>query len=398
VATVVRRCKCRTAEQRTSCDCPRRDIRWRARHGQGRNEVSRTFASEQEARTWLATVVADQARGLYVDHRDGRRLIKDWVAEWKAAQLHSANTAARVSWAIDVHITPHFGQLPIGRLTRLRVQTWIRSLEATGYAPETIASLYSVLGSVMAAAVDEGLIPASPCRRVQLPRNDRPERPFIDETEGLQLAEACKPYSLLVITALFTGLRWGELTGLRRENCQLLHKRIRVVESLHETAGALSMGPPKTAASRRDVLLPPFLVDLLAKHLASRRSDDGREAETDHHRQAKLQQRDHGLDGSDLVFTGARGAPLRRSNFARRIWQPAAPAGLHFHDLRGSHRSFLIADGIPEFAIDMRMGHARRGIQGKYSHVLPEVEKRLLAGLEARWQSSLDRRPRLSGS
>jgi hypothetical protein len=160
VATVVRRCKCRTAEQRTSCACPRRDIRWRARHGQGRNEVSRTFASEQEARTWLATVVADQARGLYVDHRDGRRLIKDWAAEWKAAQLHSANTAARVSWAIDVHIAPHFGQLPIGRLTRLRVQTWIRSLEALGYAPETIASLYSVLGSVMAAAVDEGLIPA----------------------------------------------------------------------------------------------------------------------------------------------------------------------------------------------------------------------------------------------
>jgi hypothetical protein len=220
VATVIRRCKCRTAEQRTSCACPRRDIRWRARHGQGRNEVSRTFASEQEARTWLATVVADQARGLYVDHRDGRRLIKDWAAEWKAAQLHSANTAARVSWAIDVHIAPHFGQLPIGRLTRLRVQTWIRSLEALGYAPETIASLYSVLGSVMAAAVDEGLIPASPCRRVQLPRNDRPERPFIDETEGLRLAlarrrpraeaaEACKPYGLLVVTALFTGLAVG---------------------------------------------------------------------------------------------------------------------------------------------------------------------------------------------
>jgi integrase len=394
-----------------SCVCPRRDIRWRARHGQGRNEVSRTFASEQEARTWLATVVADQARGLYVDHRDGRRLIKDWAAEWKAAQLHSANTAARVSWAIDVHIAPHFGQLPIGRLTRLRVQTWIRSLEALGYAPETIASLYSVLGSVMAAAVDEGLIPATPCRRVQLPRNDRPERPFIDETEGLRVAEACgsrteqlgsaAAYGLLVVTALFTGLRWGELVGLRRENCQLLHKRIRVVESLHETAGALSMGPPKTAASRRDVLLPPFLVDLLAEHLSTLRTESsstgstlppGTRPQTSDARSSRPQ-----FDGSDLVFAGARGAPLRRSNFARRIWQPALLAAkvnpkLHVHDLRGSHKALLLADGVPEFAIDMRLGHARRGVRDQYSHVLPTVEKRMLESLQARWEQAQEKR------
>jgi integrase len=373
-------------------------VRWRARHGQGRDEVSRTFDTERAARDWLATVVADQARGTYIDHRDGRRLLTDWATEWQAAQLHSANTAARVDWALQVHILPQFGDRPLSRITRLQVQQWVRQLSATGYAAETVASLYSVLGSVLAAAVDEGLLAASPCRRVQLPRKDAEERPFVDEHQGLAIAERCGEYGLLVVTALFTGCRWGELVGLRRHNCQLLHRRLRIVESLHETAGALKLGPPKTAASRRDVLLPPFLVDLLAEHLGQ---------------------------AGEYVFTGPRGALLRRSNFARRIWQPAidqalagkagprekacsrycalrkghegehnpAPhAELHYHDLRHSHRALLMADGVPEFAINRRMGHARRTMADSYSHVLPVVEKRMLEALQARWDGAQTKR------
>jgi integrase len=327
--------------------------------------VSRTFDSERAARDWLATVVADQARGTYIDHRDGRRLLVDWAGEWQQAQLHAANTAARVDWALQVHILPTFGDRPLSRITRLQVQQWVRQLSATGYAAETVASLYSVLGSVLAAAVDEGLLAASPCRRVQLPRKDAEERPFVDEHQGLAIAERCGEYGLLVVTALFTGCRWGELVGLRRHNCQLLHRRLRIVESLHETAGALKLGPPKTAASRRDVLLPPFLVDLLAEHLGQ---------------------------AGEYVFTGPRGALLRRSNFARRIWGPAAPAGLHFHDLRGSHRSLLMADGVPEFAINRRMGHARRTMADSYSHVLPVVEKRMLEALQGRWDGAQAKR------
>jgi integrase len=386
-------------------------VRWRARHGQGRDEVSRTFDTERAARDWLATVVADQARGTYIDHRDGRRLLVDWAAEWQAAQLHAANTAARVDWALQVHILPSFGDRPLSRITRLQVQQWVRQLSNTGYAAETVASLYSVLGSVLAAAVDEGLLAASPCRRVQLPRKDAEERPFVDEHQGLAIAERCGDYGLLVVTALFTGCRWGELVGLRRHNCQLLHKRLRIVESLHETAGSLAMGPPKTAASRRDVLLPPFLVDLLAAHLGNDRAPANatfgltaegapgasareRDGVTSDSPPLDAQQGARG-QGSSFVFTGPRGALLRRSNFARRIWAPAVESikpGLHLHDLRHSHRALLMADGVPEFAINRRMGHARRTISDSYSHVLPVVEKRMLEALQARWDGAQAKR------
>lgn len=112
--------------------------------------------------------------------------------------------------------------------------------------------------------------------------------------------------------------------------------------SPHEVGGHLTLGPPKTPAAVRDILLPPFLVDLLRAHLDSH---------------------DH-----EHVFTGRDGGLHRRSSFHRRHWRPATDgnptqgmpaviAGLHFHDLRHSHKTWLIEDGVPEVAQAKRLGH-----------------------------------------
>ncbi len=138
-----------------------------------------------------------------------------------------------------------------------------------------------------------------------------------------------------IITAAYTGMRWGELTGLRRPNCKLDDARIYIDPddgALHEVGGHLELGSPKTPAAVRDILLPPFLVELLRAHLDTHKHDH--------------------------VFTGRDGGLHRRSSFHRRHWRPATdgdpdngiPAivrGLHFHDLRHSHKTWLIEDGVP---------------------------------------------------
>ncbi|WP_353963508.1 tyrosine-type recombinase/integrase [Streptomyces sp. NBC_00063] len=94
---------------------------------------------------------------------------------------------------------------------------------------------------------------------------------------------------------------------------------------------------------------------------------------------------------------------MRRSTFARRIWAPASrgttltdgtawPAlkpGLTFHNLRHTHKTWLIEDNIPEVAQARRLGHTLKGIADVYAHVADSVDARLLAALEARWQRSL---------
>jgi integrase len=179
--------------------------------------------------------------------------------------------------------------------------------------------------------------------------------------------------NLMVLTAAYTGMRWGELSGLDRANVDLDHHTIYVhpeVGALHEVGGKLFLGPPKTADSVRHIDLPPFLTGRLG---------------------AALDEHDH-----PTVFPGARGGFQRRSNFNRRAWSPAVtgdPAaglptvltGMHFHDLRHIHKTWLIEDGIPEIAQARRLGHRLGGGRGIYSHVTPAMRQRTVDALEARW-------------
>src|SRR3954467_2711170 len=140
---------------------------------------------------------------------------------------------------------------------------------------------------------------------------------FLTPEQVTRLAEAIDPqYRLLVLMAVYSGLRWGELAGLRRDRVNVLARSVHVVEQLTEVGGKLAFGPPKTAAGRRKVTLPRFLAEALGGHMGPAGA----------------------AAGDALVFTTADGQPLRRSNFGRRVWLPAVKAaeleGLRFHDLR----------------------------------------------------------------
>jgi integrase len=102
------------------------------------------------------------------------------------------------------------------------------------------------------------------------------------------------------------------------------------------------------------------------------------------------------------VFPGARGGFQRRSNFNRRAWTPAVTgdgggpgagvppilAGMHFHDLRHTHKTWLIEDGIPEIVQARRLGHRLGGVRGIYSHVTPAMRQRLVEALQHRWENA----------
>lgn len=182
---------------------------------------------------------------------------------------------------------------------------------------------------------------------------------------------------LLIITAAWTGARWGELTGLQRVNTHLDDGVIvidPVIGALHESGSRLWLGPPKIAASVRTITLPPFLITLLHDHLQT--SDE------------------------QAVFPGPRGGWLRRSNVYRRAVRPAADGnlqianprirvlpvrpGLTFHGLRHSHKTWLIGDGMPEIAQGRRLGHhLPNRVVETYSHVAADLNERLLDGRNA---------------
>jgi integrase len=158
-------------------------------------------------------------------------------------------------------------------------------------------------------------------------------------------------HKAIVLTAAFTGLRWGELSALRISDLRLLRRRLTGNQTAARAGGHSSFGLPKTAASRRIVSLPPDLAEVLAEHL-----------------------RRFPVDGGS-VFTGEKGAVLRSTNFRRRVWLPAVKAagldGLRFHDLRHSHAALLISGGEHVDVIQSRLGHASAKITlDTYGHLL----------------------------
>jgi integrase len=229
--------------------------------------------------------------------------------------------------------------------------------------------------------------PPLPAARTTQPPHIERERVWASPTEVLRIAEQAAALggdtaSLLIITAAWTGCRWGELTGLRRDNVDL-ERGVLIIDprtgALHESAHTRWLGSPKTPSSARTITLPPFLFTMLRKH---------------------LEQHDN-----EFVVTAEGGTWLWRSTFIRRVLKPAVNVnqglsrtgvhtvpirpGLTSHGLRHSHKTWLIASGAPEIAQARRLGHhlANR-VTEVYSHVAPEVELRLLNDLQRRWHEA----------
>ncbi|HEX3780828.1 MAG TPA: site-specific integrase [Pseudonocardiaceae bacterium] len=271
------------------------------------------------------------------------------------------------------------------------MHTWAKKLRGEGYAVSTVATITKIMSMMMADAAEERLITANPIRprrRGRRRHQPRAERLWATPEQALHIALQAAVLvgdwaAVLMITAAWTGARWGELTGLQRINTHLDDGIIVIdpdVGALHEVDGKLELGPPKTAESARTIALPPFLIDLLRAHL-------------------NTHQHQH-------VFVTADGELLRRSNFARRAMRPATDGNLDrkkprvrvqpivpdlvFHSFRHSHKTWMIADGMPDVAQARRLGHKLPDkIEEIYSHVALEVEARLITALQRRWTDAL---------
>jgi integrase len=279
-------------------------------------ERAKSFSRKKDAERFLTGIENDKLRGTWTDPTLGRVQLADWYALWRRATVElRPNTEARDERLFRLHILPRFGSMPLVAITQYEVRTWVTHTTRQGLAASTVRRAYQLLGKVLGAAVDAGMIAQNPCRRVPLPRIERREMRFLTPAEVARLADSIRPdYRALVLLGAYGGLRIGEMAGLRRGRVDLDHGMVEIVEIVTEVSGYLHFGPPKTRAGYRRVGLPRVVVEALADQLARPGSAD------------------------DLVFVGPQGGTLRLAGFRHRIWRPATRAagldGLRIHDLR----------------------------------------------------------------
>ena len=152
----------------------------------------------------------------------------------------------------------------------MTVKAWVKTLRAT-LAEKSVADVVGLLSMILGEAVDEGLLGANPCRKLRINTGHRPERPHATPDEVATLATRVSPdNAVLIITAAYTGMRWGELAGLQWDRVDLGTGEIVVdprVGALHEIGGRLELGATQDPRQRPHD--PPAAVPRRAAHPAT---------------------------------------------------------------------------------------------------------------------------------
>ncbi len=347
---------------------PERRRPWQVRYRDpsGR-ERARSFLRKADASRFAVTVEADRIRGEWTDPRLSKTTVAEWSGRWLRTKAHlKPKTLAGYESNLYAHVLPAFGGDQLRHIDRMAVEEWVADLQASGLGPSGVRQARQVLNSMMTLAVEAGYLVVNPVAGVKVARQPDPEMLFLSAEEVERLAAAIRdPYGTLVHLLAYGGLRWGEAVAVRRRRCDLLRSRIEVAESLSEARGELHFGATKTYR-RRMVIIPAFLSEILAEHLA-REVDD---------------------DPDALVFTSPLGKPLRNSNFRRQVWyQAVADAGLpeelRIHDLRHTCAALLIAEGAHPKAIQVHLGHSSISVtMDRYGHLFPSDMEALAAALD----------------
>jgi integrase len=358
----------------------RQDSRWEAAGyvlapGNTRKRVRVYGTTRKEALAKLTEKIAASYRGLPIPSAQGSvaAYLTYWLEHVAVHHLRE-NTHTRYTSCVNRHLIPGLGKKKLTKLTAKDIRTWLNQLRTTCQccskllSPLTLTYIHSVLKSALEHAVREEEIPRNVARKVRT-GTSRPRRfEPLTADEARQLLSTAQGHRLhaLFELALHTGLRKGELLGLRWEDLNLDAGTAAIRRTLQRTnAGGLTTLPTKTRASERRIALPAECINSLKTH-QERQLEERRAAGT-------------GWAETGLVFTTPTGNPLDPTNLTRRFRRLLRRAGLRtirFHDLRHSTATLLLEQGVDLVVIKELLGHAHIGVTaGVYAHVRLRLQR-----------------------
>jgi integrase len=302
--------------------------------------------------------------------RDAITLAEHLTVNWlpKRARRVRATTAYRYGWMIDHYITPTLGGIQLRSIRTELIDDLYATLlhhggrDGAGLAPKTVHEVHVIIRSALNDAVDAGFIRTNAATKARPPRAQAVPRTGPTTWNADQLADFLRLTSHLRLyptlhLAAVTGMRRGEIAGLRWSDWNRLEHRLSINRSRQVVAGRCAEFAPKTRTSRRCIDLDTTT----AAHLEAwrqRQLDDGLPA---------------GVD--DPMFTNTAGQPLHAESISQLFERSVAKSTLpriRLHDLRHTHASLLVAAGVPIKVVSERLGHSHPGFtMATYQHVLP---------------------------
>lgn len=316
----------------------------------------------------------------------GKMTVADWLREWLNEAEHAVapKTFERYREMVEGHLVPGLGAQLLGKLQAVHIQSYYSTALKSGrrdgkggLSAQTVRHLDRVLNVALKRARALRLIAVNPVEDVTRPKVERREVEHLEPADAKKLMDAARGTRLFspVFLALATGLRRGELLGLRWLDVDLNRAKLTVNQSLEQTKDGLRFKAPKTKRSRRAIALSPSAVEQLKQH-RSRQAEERLSLGL-------------GKDPNGLVFTRLDGSPISPRDFTKsfsRLVAKAKVPAISLHGLRHTHFTNLLREGIHPKIASERAGHASVAITlDIYSHAVPGLQEdaamRIDAGL-----------------
>ena len=331
------------------------------------HRITRTFKTKLEALTWLRDMQAELQRGF--DYQGSKSLLKDYLHDWLETSRIALRpkTADSYSRTMQKHIIPNLGDVPLKDLTPFQVEKFYAGLIVKGVGIRTVRLVHSILHSALERAVFQLLLTRNPAAHTALPRYKHGEMKVLDEGQVNQFLMAAidSPYVGLYHLAVKTGMRKGELLGLKWSDLQWGSGRLNVQRQLQDVRGMGSFfQAPKTSSGRRTLQLGEGTIQALREQGEFQ----------------KLQKEcaGHRWQENDLIFPSKIGTPLNPSNLRldfNRVLERAGGPRVRFHDLRHTAASLMLNNGIPVIVVSKILGHSKPSITlDIYGHLCNEMQ------------------------
>ncbi len=352
-------------------------VRWYASYflPDGSQRAQGGFTAKRDAEREAHRLENEAARGPVVDRRRSKVTFREYVERyyWPAAQHLEPTTRAAYQSNLDRHFLPRFGRMKMSVIVASEVQAWVNDAAASGLSARSVVKYHAVLHAIFERALVDQVIVVNPCHHTVLPKVVKaPKIAITPKQFKTLLAKIPDHHRVMVLVAIETGLRWGELVALRPDDIDFGSNVVTVRRVVLEVSKKISGA--QTGYTFRDY----------PKDNEHREVAIGGELS----RAIKTHMLKNGRREGDLLFSTEAGTPISRNTFRSRVWLPAVDqSGLHrhvrFHDLRGAHASWLLAGGADLKVVMDRLGHRQITTTQQYLGSLPDAGERALKAFEA---------------
>lgn len=320
------------------------------------------FDTKKQAEAELPRVLNDLNQGTFIE--PSKQKYGEFIDSWHSNRENkvSKNTQDTYKWMIGKHIKPNLGHFRLDKLNSLAIDNFYTKLQKEGLSSATIRKIHTIIRSSLEYAKDYQLIQRNPAAVVKPPAVRHQNIDVWEEKQMIQFLEHVKDeYDYIVYhLALYTGMRKGEILGLKWSDVDFMANKIRIMRSYSKTG--FSEG--KTASARRVIDIDEDTVNELIKRkkvVSENKLRLGKD-----------------YNDMDMVICRAMGEPIDVRNVNRRFDKFVERAKLkriRFHDMRHTHATLMLKMGVPVKVVSERLGHSKVEMTlNTYTHLLPSMQ------------------------